>query len=440
MNVVVADADGVVHDADDDLDAIRARLAPEARAAIADLAPIDERRGIVTWDVGTVPQVVEMSQRGHAVRGYPALLDDDDSVSLRVLTNPDLQQRVMRGGVRRLLLLTAAPSTRDVQRELDQAGRLALAGSGVALDELVTACRVVAVDRVMDDHGELPWDADGFAALQRAVRRDAPGIAADALATVAAILGVSTRVAAAAGAARHAGRRAVGRRRPPAPVDGWCARGSSTTAGSRRLPDVHRYVRGIEYRLDRLAEDIPRDVRRMGEVLPLEQRYRALLAAAGRGPVGAELVDVGWLLEELRVSVFAQPVGVHGPVSPKRVRQRLDQLGLSRFRSGSSVARATDIRTENGRRRSRTVGGMRVEFTSPSERHRLCAWTAYRGKGERSVVPGLGDGGRRRTAPRRRPVRRRGGDRPAHAGSGGWSSGARRSGAPAGGSRSPGGP
>ena len=116
MNVVVADADGVVHDADDDLDAIRARLAPEARAAIADLAPIDERRGIVTWDVGTVPQVVEMSQRGHAVRGYPALLDDDDSVSLRVLTNPDLQQRVMRGGVRRLLLLTAAPSTRDVQR------------------------------------------------------------------------------------------------------------------------------------------------------------------------------------------------------------------------------------------------------------------------------------------------------------------------------------
>ena len=99
------------------------------------------------------------------------------------------------------------------------------------------------------------------------------------------------------------------------------------TAGSRRLPDVHRYVRGIEYRLDRLAEDISRDLRRMGEVLPLEQRYRALLAAAGRGPVGAELVDVGWLLEELRVSVFAQPVGVHGPVSPKRLRQRLDQLG-----------------------------------------------------------------------------------------------------------------
>ena len=102
------------------------------------------------------------------MRGYPALLDDDDSVSLRVLTNADLQQRVMRGGVRRLLLLTAAPSPRDVRAALDQAGRLALAGSGVDLDELVTACRVVAVDRVMDDHGELPWDADG---VRRAAAR-----------------------------------------------------------------------------------------------------------------------------------------------------------------------------------------------------------------------------------------------------------------------------
>ena len=144
--------------------------------------------------------------------------------------------------------------------------------------------------------------------------------------TVAAILGAPTRV-----------RRRLEQLVAPAVersaddarrhLDRLVRPGFVLTAGSRRLPDVHRYVRGIEYRLDRLAEDIARDVRRMGEVLPLEQRYPALLAAAGRGPVGAELVDVGWLLEELRVSVFAQPLGVHGPVSPKRVRQRLDQLG-----------------------------------------------------------------------------------------------------------------
>ena len=123
MNIVVADADGTVHDADDDLDAIRARLAATARAAIAEAAPIEERRGIV--ELGRRRRCRRSSRRrrgGHAVRGYPALLDDDDSVSLRVLTNPDLQQRVMRGGVRRLLLLTAAPSTRDVQRDARPGG------------------------------------------------------------------------------------------------------------------------------------------------------------------------------------------------------------------------------------------------------------------------------------------------------------------------------
>ena len=122
MNVVVADADGTVHDADDDLGAIKRRLAATTREAIAAAAPIAERRGMVTWDVGTLPQVVETAGPGIAATGYPALLDDDTSVSLRVLTNADLQRRVMLGGVRRLLLLTAAPSTRDVLKGLDPRG------------------------------------------------------------------------------------------------------------------------------------------------------------------------------------------------------------------------------------------------------------------------------------------------------------------------------
>ena len=74
---------------------------------------------MVTWDVGTLPQVVSAEQSGIAATGHPALLDDGTSVSLRVLTNADLQQRVMRGGVRRLLLLSGAPSARDVAQGHD---------------------------------------------------------------------------------------------------------------------------------------------------------------------------------------------------------------------------------------------------------------------------------------------------------------------------------
>ncbi len=122
VNFIVSDADGTVLDADSDLAAIRARLASVARDAIAEASPIEERRGIITWDVGTLPREVATTQGGHVVRGYPALLDDGDSVSLRVLTNPGLQHRVMHGGVRRLLLMTAGPSVAAVKRESQRRG------------------------------------------------------------------------------------------------------------------------------------------------------------------------------------------------------------------------------------------------------------------------------------------------------------------------------
>ncbi len=157
MHVLVLDDDGKARDADTDLAAIRTRLATTAREAIADALPIDERTGLTTWDLGSLPQTVEAERAGHRVVGYPALLDNDESVSLRIVTNRDLQLRVMRGGVRRLLLLTAAPSVGDAARRLDESARLAIAASGISLADLAADCRFAAVDAVLDG-AELPWD------------------------------------------------------------------------------------------------------------------------------------------------------------------------------------------------------------------------------------------------------------------------------------------
>ncbi|MDQ3468440.1 MAG: ATP-dependent RNA helicase HrpA, partial [Actinomycetota bacterium] len=161
VNYLVVDDAGTVHDAGIDLDAIRRRLATTVREAVAAAVPIAERRGIADWDVGTLPTVVEATRSGHTVRGYPALLDNDDSVSLRVLTTADLQRRVMRGGVRRLLLLTAPPSLGAAARQLSNEARQGIAQSGIALADLATECRVAAVNRVLDDHA-LPWDEAAF--------------------------------------------------------------------------------------------------------------------------------------------------------------------------------------------------------------------------------------------------------------------------------------
>jgi ATP-dependent helicase HrpA len=315
IHFVVSDDEGEVHGVGTDLAAIRSALAGVARESIAAAAPIDERRGIVEWDVGDLPRVVESGDRDLDVKAYPTLLDLGDSVALRVVTTPELQARVMRGGVRRLLLLTAAPTRSSIVRMLSNTDRLAIAAGDIELGELSGDCVAAAVDRVMSDHGALPWTEADFDSLRRAVRDAAPGLAANALHKAA-------RVIAAASEARdrlarlHAealrpsvddANRHLGRLVHPGFVLG---------AGIDRLDDIERYVRAILYRLDHLAGAGERDQRRMAEVLPLERRYTDIVDTAGPGKLSLNMVDVRWQLEELRVATFAQPLMVKRPGQP----------------------------------------------------------------------------------------------------------------------------
>ncbi len=322
MHVVVVDAAGTVIDAGDDVELIKARQAGRARAALAQTTRLAERRDIVRWDVGRLERVIEQrSASGQVVRAFPTLLDRGDSVSLRVVDNEGLQQRAMRGGVRRLLSMTAAPTTTKVERTLDNASKLAIAASGIALADLAADCIEASVDAVMSRY-DLPWDDVAYGVIEREVRADVPGLAADALAVSADVLAAADRVRRRLGAlTAPALEPTVGDAR--AHLERLVASGFVRRAGTSRLPDLHRYVRGIEYRLDHLAGDVPRDRRRIAEVRPIEREFASALADMERVPDAVR--DVGWMLEELRMSVFAQPLGVEGSASIKRVRQEFER-------------------------------------------------------------------------------------------------------------------
>lgn len=321
VHLVVVDAEGIVVDAGDDLAAIAARQSGSARAAVAASVTADgfaERHDIVRWDdIGSLERVIEQRDPGgHLVRAYPTLLDKGDRVALRVVDNPSLQQRAMRGGVRRLLLMAAAPTPAKVAKTLDGQAQLAIAAAGFDVGNLVAECIEAAVDAILA-RSSLPWDAAAFGRIERSVSGEAAQLAADALAESADVLGAAGRVnrrllALTAGAARATTADAA------AHLERLVAPGFVRRTGTDRLPDVHRYVRGIEYRLDHLAGDIARDQRRMAEVRPLERAYAEAVERLSR--VSDEVRAVAWLLEEYRLSVFAAPVGVHGQVSPKRIR------------------------------------------------------------------------------------------------------------------------
>ncbi|CAN5628778.1 ATP-dependent RNA helicase HrpA [soil metagenome] len=302
-----------------DLDALRAHLAGRVRTAIAEAAPRVEVSGLRSWTIGTLPPIVRTEHAANPVTGFPALIDEGDTVAVRVLASEADQNRLMGAGTRRLLLLAVGSPIKQLLRVLPDDTQLALAGANHAtVAELLQDCAAAAVDRIVADHGGPAWDEAAFTALSKAVRAGFADVAAGAAVVVGQI------VATAAGVERDLARLSAPattesvadvRRQLSSLLAPWFV----TTAGVRRLPDLLRYVRAVERRLPKLAGDPARDRRLLGQVQQLEQEYAAV--AAG-DPTG----QVRWLLEELRVSLFAQVLGTSQPVSEPRIRRELQRL------------------------------------------------------------------------------------------------------------------
>jgi ATP-dependent helicase HrpA len=321
-----------VHDESDavvgigkDLGDIKRRLRATLRAAVARATPVDERRGITTWDVGDLRRRVDTVRGGHTVHGYPALLDDGDSVSLRVFTTAELQQRVMRGGVTRLLLLTVPVAKRAVETHLANRDKLMLARFAPQTANAIAADCVAAVaERLVVEHGEV-WTTAEFDALVATARRQLSPRSAIALRTAAEIIAVAADIE------EHLSKLISASVAPNvADVRRHLARlvrdRFVIAHGEHRLADVLRYVNGIRRRLDKLPENPAKDLHKLSEVGKVEREYSSLLDSLAPGDIGHEVVDLGWMFEELRISVFAPSLGTSRPVSTKRVVAELVAL------------------------------------------------------------------------------------------------------------------
>ncbi len=236
------------------------------------------------------------------------------------------QQRAMPRGTRRLLLLQLPSPAKAVLGRLDNAAKLALASAPHASPSaLFDDCMAAAVDALVEEAGGPAWDAPGFAQLLTHVRGRVEAEVTRVVRQVAAVLTAATDV----------DRRLRGtsslvllpaltdvRRQ----VSGLVYPGFVAETGAARLPDVVRYLRAAGIRLDALPERPERDRQLMWRVELVQQSYDEALATlpAGRSP-SPELAGVRWMIEELRVSFFAQQLGTAYPVSEKRIHKVLTE-------------------------------------------------------------------------------------------------------------------
>jgi ATP-dependent helicase HrpA len=237
-----------------------------------------------------------------------------------VLETPEAQAAAMLAGTRRLLLLAVPSPVRAAQAKLSNAQRLALTSApGAGAGEVLADATTAALDALIAEAGGVAWDEAGFARLRSHVSGRLAARTGEVLGQVAAILAaaqdvrarMATLSAPAFAEARIDVAEQLGRLVHP---------GFATGAGAARLPDLERYVRGAERRLERLPDATAADRDRMRAVRELEATYREVRAARPRDPGVAE---ARWMLEELRISHFAQGLGARGQVSAKRVRRAL---------------------------------------------------------------------------------------------------------------------
>jgi ATP-dependent helicase HrpA len=302
-----------------DLSALRRRLAERVREALAAASPLAEVHGATSWVFGTIPETVTVPHAGHSVTGHPALVDEGDSVGLRVVPSDAEARAAMWGGTRRLLLLQLGSPLRTLDKALPNSTKLALAGSAHAsAADVYRESAAAAVDQLLVEHGGPVRAEAAFATLLAAVRAGFAGaavrlasLAADALAHAAVVEAtLASMVTPAHDETVLDARAHLARLVRP----GWIA-----DAGFDQLPDVVRYLRALEHRVQKARTEPGRDRRRIDDVQRLEQEYRRV---ANRDPTGV----IRTMLEELRVSTFAQSVGAKGGPSETKVRVAIARL------------------------------------------------------------------------------------------------------------------
>ncbi len=259
------------------------------------------------------------------MQGFPALVDEGSSVALRVLGSEREAQAATWAGVRRLLALTVPSPLKGVVGRLDNASKLALGHNpNGSVPALLDDCVTAALDALLARHGGPPRDADGFERLRAAVRAELPETTYDVVVGVARILALTHELSA-----------RVSGTAPPAVLPAWLdvraqlARlvhpGFVTATGVDRLPHLLRYLTAVQRRLDALPGSAVRDREQSARVEHVEQEHAAWLA--GLRPEQRDDPDVRavrWMLEELRVSLFAQQLGTPYPVSEKRIYRAMD--------------------------------------------------------------------------------------------------------------------
>ncbi|KNA46519.1 ATP-dependent RNA helicase HrpA [Vibrio cholerae] len=304
-----------------DLHELKESLKEKVQETLSQVADDDiEQRDLHTWSFGELPKVYQQKRGGFEVRAYPALVDKKDSVEIKLFETEQEQLSAMRAGQRRLILLNVPSPIKYLHANLPNKSKLGLYFNpyGKVLD-LIDDCIACGVDKLIEERGGMVWEPQAFEALKEHVRAELGDTVVEIAKQVEAILTTAYNIN-----KRLKGKvdftMAFALSDVKAQIEGLIFSGFATECGWKRLPDILRYMRAIERRMEKLPVDPNKDRLHMLKIESVANKYKELLNKIPKGMAIPDNVrEIRWMLEELRVSYFAQQLGTPYPVSDKRI-------------------------------------------------------------------------------------------------------------------------
>ena len=321
MTFRVVDENGKKSAESMNLDELKFNLKDRVQESISAVADDGiEQSGRHIWSFAELPQCYEQKQRGFSVKAFPAIVDEKDAVGIKLFETEFEQAVAMQQGLRRLLLLNVPSPIKYLHEKLPNKAKLGLYFTpfGRVLD-LIDDCIACAVDKLIADFGGFVWNEEGFDKLRDFVRENVNEVTVDIAQKVEQILTLTHQLN-----QRLKGKMdftmAFALSDMKSQITGLIYQGFVQKSGYARLPDLLRYLQAIDKRMDKLAQDVNRDRAAMLRVEQVQQAYQQLLAKLPKSkPISDEVAEIRYMIEELRVSLFAQQLGTKYQVSDKRI-------------------------------------------------------------------------------------------------------------------------
>ncbi|GAA0819679.1 ATP-dependent RNA helicase HrpA [Colwellia asteriadis] len=331
MNFQVVNEKGVILKQGRNLNDLKADLQGKVKASIQKVAEKGiEKADLTQWDFGKLPKDYEKKVANIAIKAFPALVDCKSSVAIELFEQAEHADEAMLKGVSRLILLNLPSPIKYLQEKLPNKAKLGLyfnpfgSISDLLQDCIQGAClHLVSSFADQKNKAELPRTAEDFKRCSDNVRAELADTVLSAAIKVERALSLRHDIS-----KKMKGSVPLNIIQAHGDIKQQCEhlvfKGFVSASGLNRLDDIIRYLQGVLRRLEKLPIDPNQDRIKLLDVNKADDAYQAILGQQRKDkPIANNIQEVRWLLEELRISLFAQNLGTSAPISVKRILNHL---------------------------------------------------------------------------------------------------------------------